>query len=344
MDLASILRTKIQTLPQGDYTTGLKAVLLHIETASKHLAKGQLSRDEQHFFTDAIYRTNQAFEGSIKEAFRVLTGQSPNRKTPFEIESYLADNSIFKPRVLSQFTTYRTQWRNPSAHDYTLEFDESEAFLAIASVSAFACVLIDQIAEKVAFSQTSKEAEKLRGDKRLPDDNEPAPLADILVCYLMIFNRIALTLPITTQSQLCGSVRGFLSSIAPSYNVVSEAELVPGQPDKADLIVTHRDEKVAIELNISNTQGAFVNGTLHLEHLMDISGISAGILFLYYPNTVKLHAVKKSFNDRVIHALVPIKEDVKSQDQVSTAKQNISKDISVENNEGDSGAWTNATS
>lgn len=125
MDLIATLRTKIETLPQGEYMHGLHSVLMHIETSFKHLDRGQ-SQDDEQAFTDAVYRTNQAFEGSIKEAYRVLAGKDPEKITPFEIENYLDKSSVFKPRVLAQFTTYRTKWRNPSTHDYTLSFDESE--------------------------------------------------------------------------------------------------------------------------------------------------------------------------------------------------------------------------
>ena len=88
MDLVDTLRTKIDVLGDGDYLPGLRAVLLHIETAFRHLSRGQAT-DDDTAFTDAIYRTNQAFEGSVKEAYRVLAGHDPAKKRPYEIESYL---------------------------------------------------------------------------------------------------------------------------------------------------------------------------------------------------------------------------------------------------------------
>lgn len=231
MDLIATLRTKIETLPQGEYMHGLHSVLMHIETSFKHLDRGQ-SQDDEQAFTDAVYRTNQAFEGSIKEAYRVLAGKDPEKITPFEIENYLDKSSVFKPRVLAQFTTYRTKWRNPSTHDYTLSFDESEAFLAITSVSSFACVLIDQIAERVAFKQASKAAEAQKDHLSPYDDETPATLADILVAYFAIFTKICSKLPIHTDSQLCGSIQGFLSSIAPVLEVTSDAVLVLDRPER----------------------------------------------------------------------------------------------------------------
>ena len=95
MDLVDTLRKKIDVLEDGEYVPGLKAVLLHIETAFRHLSRGQ-ETDDDTAFTDAIYRTNQAFEGSVKEAYRVLAGHDPAKKRPFDIENYLEQNNIFR--------------------------------------------------------------------------------------------------------------------------------------------------------------------------------------------------------------------------------------------------------
>ncbi|MEH2117121.1 hypothetical protein [Nostoc sp.] len=116
MDLLDILRSKIDSLEDGDHIPGLKAVLLHIETASRHLLRGQ-KQNEETAFTDSIYRTNQAFEGSLKEAYRVLASKDPERERPYDIEQYFEKNKVFRQRVLAQFTNYRTEWRNPSSHD-----------------------------------------------------------------------------------------------------------------------------------------------------------------------------------------------------------------------------------
>ena len=119
MDLVDTLRSKIDRLSDGNHTTGLQSILSHIEVAFRHLNRGQSVNDESAF-TDVIYRCNQAFEGSIKEAYRVLTNQDPQRTTPFQIETYLENEQIFRDRVLAQFTNYRKEWRNPSTHDYNL--------------------------------------------------------------------------------------------------------------------------------------------------------------------------------------------------------------------------------
>ena len=124
MDLLATSKSRIDALPQGNYVPVLRAVLLHIETAFGHLSRGQSAKDDTAF-TDVVYRTNQAFEGSVKEAYRVPQERT-GRIAPDDIERYLETNKVFRPRVLSQFKNYRTEWRNPSTHDYKLDFDDSE--------------------------------------------------------------------------------------------------------------------------------------------------------------------------------------------------------------------------
>ena len=148
MNIVALLEDSARQLPVGDYSTGLNAIVRHVKTAIRHL-----ERDREHdpdSCTDVIYRTNQAYEGSLKEAYRVLAGKDPSGLSPFQIEGYLENNAVVRPRVLTQLTRYRQDYRNPSTHDYKLDFDEDEALLAIVSVCAFARLLFNQIASKLA--------------------------------------------------------------------------------------------------------------------------------------------------------------------------------------------------
>lgn len=150
MDVQDILDRKIKELPSGPHSDGLRAVKSHIEAAVRHFSRAQSEGDDT-LFTDAIYRCNQAFEGSIKEAYRILAEKDPGKKTSAEIEQFLASGKLLRKKVLDQFTNYRRDWRNPATHDHTLDFDEDEALLAIVSVTVFAIVLCDQIETKIAF-------------------------------------------------------------------------------------------------------------------------------------------------------------------------------------------------
>lgn len=287
MNLVDTLRKKIDVLEDGDYVPGLKAVLLHIETAFRHLSRGQ-ETDDEPAFTDAIYRTNQAFEGSVKEAYRVLAGQDPAKKRPFDIENYLEQNNIFRSRVLSQLTTYRTEWRNPSAHDYKLDFDESEAFLAIVSVSAFACLLLDQIAERIAYTRSLAEAEAQKAV--LEASLAQTVNADLLIRLTDLLNQFcAIHLPSTsssskaTESQVIGALHGFLSSAAPELAVETEARLDADKPFRADLLVSRGGEKVVIEIKRRLMRQNYANAVAQVEHYLLIGGVKDGIL-LFLPD------------------------------------------------------------
>lgn len=148
MNLVELLENSVQALPEGDYSIGLNAIVRHVKAAIRHLERDQ--KYDPDTCTDAIYRMNQAYEGSLKEAYRVLAGKDPSGLSPFQIEGYLETHNVVRPRVLTQLSRYRQDYRNPSTHDYKLDFDEDEALLAIVSVCAFAKLLINQINSKLA--------------------------------------------------------------------------------------------------------------------------------------------------------------------------------------------------
>lgn len=288
MDLVDTLRKKIFVLEAGAYIPGLKAVLLHIETAFRHLARGQES-DDDTAFTDTIYRTNQAFEGSIKEAYRVLAGQDPARKRPYDIENFLEQNNIFRSRVLSQLRTYRTEWRNPSAHDYKLDFDESEAFLAIVSVSAFACLLLDQIAERLAYTRSVAEAEAKKAE--LAANLAQTLNADLLVrvtnlliqfCAIHV-SSVGASSAKQTEWQVVGALHGFLASMAPELIVQTDTRLDSAKNFRADLLITRDGEPLIIELKRRLMKQSYANAVAQVEQYLLVGGIKNGIL-LFLPD------------------------------------------------------------
>lgn len=231
MDLIETLRGKVRALPAGAHSAGLFAVLEHVETAFSHYARG--SRDGvRSAFTDAVYRSNQAFEGSLKEAYRILAGKDPAHRKIYDIETYFEKNSIFRPRVLTQFSWYRREWRNPSTHDYVLNFDGNESLLAILSVCVFAIVLIEQIEEKLSrdrvvdMAATAPKAPPPVGEthaadapggpttaSRKTDDRRGSLLDSVAACVLDFCNAIGLDPrfgAIETEAQLLGYLTGFV--------------------------------------------------------------------------------------------------------------------------------------
>lgn len=279
MDLLQALKSKIESLENGEHSSGLRSVLLHIGTAFRHLARGQSERDDTAF-TDAIYRTNQAFEGSIKEAYRVLAGRDPAHVRPFDIENYLEKENIFRARVLAQFTNYRKDWRNPSTHDYKLDFDEGEAFLAIISVSAFACLLIDQISGQLAYLKANRETEVNKVKIRESVAKSGIELLDRVVTLLKEFAKLrdSNSPHPASESQLIGALSGFFAAASPDLVVSVEVGL-PLYPDRSiDLVLSDGDARVAVEIKGRYSGGKEFAGVAQVESYMEISGISSGVL------------------------------------------------------------------
>ena len=307
MDLVETLRSKIAALDDGDHISGLRATLGHIEVAFRHLARGQSDGDEAAF-TDAIYRTNQAFEGGIKEAYRVLTGNDPQKKTPHFIENYLEENGIFRGRVLNQFRNYRTEWRNPSTHDYQLYFDESEAFLAIVSVSAFACLLSDQIVSKIAFD-ASKDATEAQF-QALPKAAEKYSLysraSSIVQDFASTYNGMAMT-GRTTEAILLGSLHGAFASIMPDVEVVLEPQLSSESHYHADMILKKGDESLIIELKRFRENQGLVAAREQVEKYLEVSGIDLGLLVFMpdSPEEIEILEYELSHVSRRIGILLP---------------------------------------
>lgn len=281
MDIIAILRKKISLLDSGEYSAGLKATLSHIETAFRHLTRGQKDED-QTAFTDAVYRTNQAFEGAIKEAYRVLTKKSPKNVRPYDIESHFSKSGTFRQRVLDQFTNYRKEWRNPSTHDYKLDFNESEAFLAIVSVTAFSCLLLDEITQQLAHDKEvaamQKIADIVRRESNVSNGDLLTRTVEALKVYFLRHTNEQVEKG--TAARWLGSVSGFLAAIIPDAAITTDAPL---GADKlhitADLLIECSNERVIVEIKNRLNILTYKSVLDQVEHLMLSSGISDGVIF-----------------------------------------------------------------
>ena len=94
MDVVEILNNKIKAMPSGPHSAGLSAVRSHVEAAARHMSRGQIESDIS-LFTNVVFRCNQAFEGSIKEAYRVIAAKDPSKQTPAHIEEFFSNNTIY---------------------------------------------------------------------------------------------------------------------------------------------------------------------------------------------------------------------------------------------------------
>lgn len=160
MDVLKEIELQINSIKYVDNSTYLDSIFTHINRAEHYYLQGKV---DSNYFNDVIYRCNQAYEGALKESYKVLADKTLDevfKKTPNEIEKYFEANCVFHDRVLQLFKNYRQEWRNKSTHDYKLFFDESEAFIAMTSVASFVHLLLKQILEKNAFNMQLKRLDK----------------------------------------------------------------------------------------------------------------------------------------------------------------------------------------
>ncbi|QHC95958.1 hypothetical protein PspR84_15355 [Pseudomonas sp. R84] len=287
MDIIATLRGKIEQAGAGDHMPGLMAMLAHVEVADKHLKRGRRDADDSAF-TDAVYRTNQAFEGGLKEAYGVLAKKNLDKARIFDIEQFFSKSNVFRKRVLDQFTNYRQEWRNPSTHDHKLDFSESEAFLAIVSVTAFSCLLVDEMALQLA-REREEEAVKLlaRTIKSKFDFSDGDLLGRVTEALKSYFTLRSLEeLESNSYPQWLGSVAGFLSAILPDAEVLSEAQ-IGGEKQKfvADILVKSGDQSVVVQIKNRINIRTYKSMLVQLESLIASAGHQDGIVF-YLPTMV----------------------------------------------------------
>jgi hypothetical protein len=289
MDLLQQIKAKISANPSWNGARGIESVLTHIELAERHHQRATATRDE-HLYTDAIYRTNHAFEGILKEAYILLAGESADRRTPNEIEEYLLNSNTLRPRVIDQLTNYRKNWRNPSTHDYQLFFTEQESILAIVNVCAFVSILLDQMLERAAYLEKLRSLERaaVLARERIKDfDSMPTIekvwrlLASFADHYIANFNDMSMHSRQVTNAQIVA----FLERVAPELTVQQDFSLV-GDPEPFlfDLVITSDGTSVAVETReplVHDGEDEILKeaATSQLEVSLRKAGLADGVVF-----------------------------------------------------------------
>ena len=247
MDFIEAIRDKRNEFESLRDPSGVDIVLRHLDVAERHFERARKAGDSD-LFTDVIYRTNQVFEGILKELFIVLSGDEAHRLRPFDIETYLTQNSVFHKRVLDYFSRYRKDWRNPSTHDYRLDFSEQEAFLAISTVSAFCFVAIDEMAKSI--SSSAAEA-KFKGIDRKPIDDVEGLVALIVDRLPQLYeeNTSGIAMPLASEAAMLGALEGMLQSSIEKGEVVAEPLIEQeGSKIRPDLVMCDSGKRVIVEL------------------------------------------------------------------------------------------------
>lgn len=285
MDLLIEIRSKLASVDGHSSHEGVTAAIRHVEVAERWLQKAREEADED-LFNDVIYRTNQAFEGMLKEAYHVLTGQEVGKMSPYQIEQHLLTHNVFTARVLDLFKNYRQQWRNPSTHDHSLFFGEDEALLAIVSVSAFAAILLDQITSAISFKREQEEVSRRREHiDYSPSGDQAGSLHEDTLLLLELFSEELAHGEFKTaglrEVELIGRLGGFIESLDPRIKVIQEPRLKTDLPLRPDLILDRNGEVVVLELKRAGLRQDFYNrGKAQVLRYLEESEIDHGVLYI----------------------------------------------------------------
>lgn len=243
--------------------------------------------DDYRLFTDAIHRLNQAYEGSLKEAYQMLTGNKPDKMSPHEIEQSFQKDLILKERVLTFFENYRRDWRNTSTHDYKLCFSEQEAFLAIVNVSAFFNILLNQMIERKAYNQ-----EKIRlsesgiiTQKQVRYKTFIEQISSLLIDFPN--NNLTKTVSDSTpqyfHNEMIGMLAAYIDSSDTEIEVITEYSITTGKRKLyADMLVRKGESSLLIEIKVAtrNVADLLSVGQNQLLLHMDAADLKDGILFI----------------------------------------------------------------
>jgi|APAra7269096714_1048519.scaffolds.fasta_scaffold17511_4 hypothetical protein len=83
MNILELIKKQIKQIAQIEKSIFLDAVISHLERAEHYYSLGE---DDDNYYNDVIYRTYQAFEGVLKEAYKILAGKSESevtKETPY---------------------------------------------------------------------------------------------------------------------------------------------------------------------------------------------------------------------------------------------------------------------
>lgn len=283
MDILESIRDKISLIGKRTSKIDLSDLLLHLERAEYYFKKGKETGDE-NYYTDVIYRTNQVFEGGLREVYKVLVKKNkPNISTQI-IENYLLDKELLKTRVLDFFTHYRRNWRNESTHNYRLSFNESEALMAITTVSSFTYVLITQIPEALAFQKESTINIDKQGVKKLLDDSK-IEIDEKVVSLVKLFysqNSKIIKENKYNELEIIGLFTGFISAISKDITIQKEIKIDMRRDFlRPDLIIEFDGESVILEFKRNRIEKNITISRTQMIKYLIASEIKTGVIIYF---------------------------------------------------------------
>lgn len=282
MDVLKLIEAQIENIKKESTSTFLDLIFNHLIRAEIYYSKG---KSDDHFYNDVIYRTNQAFEGALKEAFKVLGNKKDeeiSRITTNEIEKYLKNANIFKERVLKLFENYRQEWRNKSTHDYKLILDENEAFLALINVSSFVHLLLRQIQEKLSYEiELKKEnTEETISETHKIINRKDYKLVDKVLKLLALFIKEQDNLENLPEFEINGKLNAFFEKADERFTIHREFKYDIGNISiRPDFVIEYDNEKIILEIKRKQREGKFKDDMDQLTSYLTVTGLKNGILF-----------------------------------------------------------------
>ncbi|MDN3494206.1 hypothetical protein [Winogradskyella bathintestinalis] len=283
MNVLDQIHEKIEHLKSEGHSSYLDLIHNHLSRAQFYL---QEAEKDEHFNNDVVYRTNQAYEGALKEAYKVLVGKTTKeveRATPFKIETYLKKNNIFKNRVLQLFENYRSEWRNESTHDYKFVVDGTEAFLALMNVSSFVYLLLNEIQERTAYNKELEKLENNKNNDKIEEifEKEDEPFAEKL---LKILNKFYLETEDENSElkefEIIGKMSAFLEKSSDKIKVYREPNYkIGGIQIRPDFVLDYEQQKVIIEVKRNLIDGRIKIDIDQLASYLTVTGLKNGILY-----------------------------------------------------------------
>lgn len=260
MNTLAFIKRKLNLIDSEETVKKLKIILNHLEVAEKHFISG-INDCEIDLFNDAIYRTNQAYEGILRLAYENILEKPEKNKTNIEIEKTLLQEKIINERTKNYISLYRGDFRNSSIHNYQLRFNESDAFMAINNTTSILYTLINQLLIHDAYL-VMKEKNHLIEDEVKVLIHKNLNFIDLLKEALLIFPNIYFKNPkgsdFNNGFYIIGELQAYLEKINSNWKIT----ILPGIEDMKmmelleqanvssppDLIIEHQEEMIRIDI------------------------------------------------------------------------------------------------
>lgn len=221
MDNLGILRKKLSLLHNNELNDGVHCIFNHLIQAEKHFING-LEDKNVDLFNDVIYRTNQAYEGILRLAYKIILKKQDKNKSNQEIEETLLKEKIINQRTKDYISLYRGDFRNCSIHDYQLVFTESDAFMAITNVTGFLYTLLNQLIVYDGFmTMQTKEKEIETISKSLNKHNlsERELLKEALIHFPKVYFSNPNGNDVENGFYAIGELEAYLNKINPKWKI-----------------------------------------------------------------------------------------------------------------------------